>query len=189
MSPLALMKYFKSYFFSAIDPKPVKDPKKDEEHEDMEQFQVFNTLTVPTESLYIKTNPSFPPGIFLELEMNLLSLEADQDVSLTNMKRLKNDLETAEFYLRLFNMFILVLLFLLAFFLLLVFFMNMIRERRWEFAVLRAVGYKLRDIRGIYLLEMGSNVLSALLLGALTGFVFSTLAAMQFSTFNEIRIR
>lgn len=192
MTPRALFKYFSRYFFSALDsePEPVAaDPVSGRPLENTQRYRVFNTLSVPTESLYLKTNPDFPQELFSELEKNLLSIESDQDVSLANMNKLKGDLETAELYLRLFNVFILFLLFLLAFFLLLVFFLNMIRERRWEFAVLRAIGYKLKDIRGIYLLEIGSNVLSALLLGAVTGFVFSTLSAMQFSTFNEIRIR
>jgi ABC-type antimicrobial peptide transport system permease subunit len=190
MTPLALLKYLRSYFFTAISDTPEKVSSDDEEvPEDTDIYKIYNSLSIPTESLYLKINKNFPDSIFYELEKNLLSLESDQDVSLSNMKRLKTDLETAELYLRLFNVFILVLLFLLAFFLLLVFFMNMIRERRWEFAVLRAVGYKLRDIRGIYLLEMGSNVLSALLLGALTGFIFSSLSSMQFSIFNEIKLR
>lgn len=190
MTLKALMEYFHHYFFTALDTQPDQvSPKDAPASENVNQYRLYNSLTVPTESLYIKINPSFPPTIFSELEKNLLSIESDQDVSLANMNKLKGDLETAELYLRLFNVFILFLLFLLAFFLLLVFFLNMIRERRWEFAVLRAIGYKLKDIRGIYLLEIGSNVLSALLLGALTGFMFSTLSSMQFSTFNEIRLR
>ena len=191
MTPTALLKYLRRYFFTGLnpDPKEIESKKLQKVDSDENEYKIYNTMTVPTESLYLKTNPSFPDEIFLELEKNLLSIESDQDVSLSNMSRLKNDLETAEFYLRLFNIFILLLLFLLAFFLLLVFFLNMIRERRWEFAVLRAIGFKLRDIRGIYLLEIGTNVLSALILGAISGFIFSSISAYQFSTFNEIRLR
>lgn len=192
MTLKSLLDYFHHYFFTALDLQSEQvpsDPDDPVATSNLKKYNIYNTLTVPTESLYIKINNSFPKEIFSELEKNLLSIESDQDVSLANMDKLKGDLETAELYLRLFNVFILFLLFLLAFFLLLVFFLNMIRERKWEFAVLRAIGYKLKDIRGIYLLEIGSNVLSALLLGALTGFVFSTLSSMQFSTFNEIRLR
>jgi ABC-type antimicrobial peptide transport system permease subunit len=196
MTVIGLMKYLHRYFFTSIsnEPIPMEDEDKDgskdgDKLSEIEKYRIYNTLSVPTESLYLKLNYSFPESIFDELEKNLLSIESDQDVSITNMKRLERDLGKAELYLRLFNIFVLILLFLLAFFLLLVFFLNMIRERRWEFAVLRAIGYKLRDIRGIYLLEIGSNVLSALLLGALTGFMFSTLSALQFSTFNEIKLK
>ena len=182
------MKYLHKYFFTAISNDPIEASEAEKIPEGAEKYKIYNTLSVPTESLYLKLNQSFPESIFSELEKNLLSIESDQDVSIQNMSRLKRDLGKAELYLRLFNIFVLILLFLLAFFLLLVFFLNMIRERRWEFAVLRAIGYKLRDIRGIYLLEIGSNVLSALLLGALTGFLFSSLSAMQFSIFNEFKL-
>ena len=190
MTPVVLAKYFEFYLFSAISPSPIATSTPTDSTQETERiYTIHNTLPVPVESLYIKTNPKHHYTFFSELEKNLLSIESDQDVNLTNMAKLKSDLDKAEFYLRLFNIFILVLLFILAFFLLLVFFLNMIRERRWEFAVLRAIGFKFRDIRLVYLMEIGSNVLSALLVGAIVGFIFSTLSGIQFTTFNEIRLK
>ena len=175
-----LVHYFSSYSYSSIS--PIALDKKG-------GYEVLETFDVPHESLYIKLNPKFSFDKYEELEKILLSVSNNSNVEMTNMLRLKRDLDKAELYFRLFNIFILLLLFVLAFFLLLVFFLNMIRDRRWEFAVLRAVGLRLKNIRGVYLLEIGSNVVAALFIGAIAGFVFSSLTAIQFSTFNEIKLR
>ena len=175
-----LVHYLSSYSYSSINPI---------ELDNKGGYEVFETFDVPHESLYIKLNENFSFDKYEELEKILLSVSNNSNVEMTNMLRLKRDLDKAELYFRLFNIFILLLLFVLAFFLLLVFFLNMIRDRRWEFAVLRAVGLRLRNIRGVYLLEIGSNVVAALFIGAIAGFVFSSLTAIQFSTFNEIKLR
>lgn len=183
-----LASYLERYYFTAISTNPI-ETGIESKNQIWRTFKLYETLTPPIESLYIKLDKDLSKDKMNELEKNLLSIESTQDISLSNMRNLKQDLNKAEVYLKLFNYFILIILFVLAFFLLLVFFLNMIRERRWEFAVLRAIGFKYKDIRAVYLLEIGSNVLSALVIGAIVGFLFASLSAFQFSTFNEIRLR
>eukprot|EP01091_Cochliopodium_minus_P014119 TRINITY_DN4729_c1_g3_i1.p1 TRINITY_DN4729_c1_g3~~TRINITY_DN4729_c1_g3_i1.p1 ORF type:complete len:1147 (+),score=296.15 TRINITY_DN4729_c1_g3_i1:490-3441(+) len=110
----------------------------------------------------------------------------DDSIIIVDVKAIVNTTQTAVNSLILFFNIVALVNSVLCFFLLWLSFDTNVRENSWEFGVLRAIGLNAKQVLRVYIYEALSIVLSALVLGTITGIVTSVTLQLQFNLFTEL---
>lgn len=122
-----------------------------------------------------------------EIIMNgLRNFIEDSTTVVLDTQDLLDSTDVATFVLLLFFDIIAIISAIMCFFVLWLSFTANIRENSWEFGVLRAIGLSSNQVTRVYIYEALSIIISALILGSITGLGIAITLTLQFNLFTEM---